>query len=142
MSLYAYIAAPLFNEAERWYAEQLDAWAREAGLDTYLPHRDAGILAAADDLPRIFASDRDAVDRADIIVASLNGVTTDDGTAWELGYGYAKGKHIVGLFTDCRQRSGIVTLNVMIEGCLNHLCRSEDELRQYLKTYVAQHGGK
>ena len=37
---FAYIAGPLFDEGERWFVERLDAIARDAGFETFLPHRD------------------------------------------------------------------------------------------------------
>ena len=99
----AYIAGPLFNESERWFDEQIDAVARRAGLDTFLPHRDGLLhLTGPDDACRIFEEDRNAIDGSDMVIANLNGVTTDDGTAWEIGYAYAQRKPIIGLYTDGR----------------------------------------
>ncbi len=137
--LNAYIAGPLFNEGERWFDEQLEQIAREAGFSTFLPHRDGkeGQMKNADNIPRIFSEDCDAIDRCDILVANLNGITTDDGTAWEIGYAYAKGKHIVGIYTDWRLQFTHQTVNLMIECSLNKLVRSLDELRDYLADYVA-----
>ena len=40
-----YIAGPLFNTHERWYLEQIAAALEAAGYATFLPHRDAGLLA-------------------------------------------------------------------------------------------------
>ena len=78
------------------------------------------------------------IDHCDIIIANLNGITTDDGTAWEIGYAYAKGKHIVGIYTDWRLQFTHQTVNLMIECSLNKLVRSLDELRLYIKEYLAQ----
>lgn len=138
--LNAYIAGPLFNEGERWFDEQIDQIAQEAGFTTFLPHRDGkeGGMKNADNIPRIFAEDRDAIDRCDIVIANLNGITTDDGTAWEIGYAYAKGKHIVGIYTDWRLQFTHQTVNLMIECSLNKLVRSLDELRAYLAEYVSR----
>jgi nucleoside 2-deoxyribosyltransferase len=131
----AYIAGPLFNESERWFDEQIDQIARECGLDTFLPHRDgAGNLKSPEDICRIFAEDRDAIDACDMVIANLNGVTTDDGTAWEIGYAYAKGKHLVGVYTDWRLQHKYQVVNLMIECSLHKLARSLDELKEYLVT--------
>lgn len=141
MPLHAYIAGPLFNEGERWFDEQIDACAREAGLTTFLPHRDGKEGApAVRDIDYIFKVDRDAIDRADLVIANLNGVTTDDGTSWELGYAYAKGKHLIGVYTDWRLTFHDQVVNLMIECSLNQMTRSLDELRAYLKTYSAGRG--
>lgn len=138
----AYIAGPLFNEGERWFDEQIERIAAEAGLTTFLPHRDGkeGQMKTATNIPRIFAEDVAAIDAADIVIANLNGLTTDDGTAWELGYAYARGKHLVGIYTDWRLHFQHQTVNLMIECSLHRLVRSLDELRDYLHTWAAQHG--
>jgi nucleoside 2-deoxyribosyltransferase len=47
----------------------------------------------------IFEANVDLIERCDVIVANLEpfrGPGVDDGTAWEIGYGYAKGKKIWG----------------------------------------------
>ena len=46
--------------------------------------------------------DRTAIDDSDAVVALLDGPQVDDGTAWEIGYAYARGKPIVGIRTDFR----------------------------------------
>ncbi|MBE0688576.1 MAG: nucleoside 2-deoxyribosyltransferase [Anaerolineae bacterium] len=142
---HVYVAGPLFDEGERWFDEQIDRVVRDAGFTTFLPHRD-GFEAARADLPeimqRIFREDVDAIDASDIIVANLNGVATDDGTAWEIGYGHARGKHIVGVYTDWRTRMVRFpeqTLNVMLQCSLHHLVRSLDDLAAYLREYTSQH---
>mgnify|MGYP000595491713 CR=1 FL=1 len=135
---YAYIAGPLFNEGERWFDEQIDALAREAGFTTFLPHRDgkeAKTYTGTERIARIFREDVVAIDKADMVIANLNGITTDDGTAWELGYAYAKGKHLVGIYTDWRLQFQHQTVNLMIECSLHKLVRSLDELQTYLATY-------
>ena len=38
--------------------------------------------------------DRAAIDACDVVVALLDGAQVDDGTAWEIGYAYAKGKPV------------------------------------------------
>ena len=43
-----YIAAPLFNEAERAFNLRIDAILRECGHETFLPQREGGCVA---DLP-------------------------------------------------------------------------------------------
>ena len=63
---------------------------------------------------------RDALDKCSHVVAWLDGAQVDDGTAWEVGYAYAKSKSIHGIHTDFRQ-AGDTThsiVNAMIEGGL------------------------
>ena len=99
----AYIAGPLFNEGERWFVEKICAQAEVAGFETFLPHRDTPPEYVIPRNPAaIFRSDLDYLERAALVVANLNGITSDDGTAWELGYAYARGVHLVGIYTDLR----------------------------------------
>ncbi len=135
----AYIAGPLFNESERWWDEQIEECAREAGMTTFLPHRDGieGKQKRPERLEAIFIEDRDAIDAADVVIANLNGAALDDGTCWEVGYAYARGKHLIGVYTDWRTHFSDQIVNLMIQCSLHHLCRSRDELRAYLKQYTA-----
>ena len=134
----AYIAGPLFNEGERWFDEQIEGCAARAGLETFLPHRD-GMEFQTEGWTKeaVFAIDKGAIDRAEIVIANLNGIETDSGTAWELGYAYARGKHLVGIHTDMRMRFVDQVDNLMIECALHKLVRSLDELDAYLREYVA-----
>lgn len=50
----------------------------------------------------IGGSNRAGIDRSDLIVAVLDGSDVDSGTAAEIGYGFAKGKAIVGYRGDFR----------------------------------------
>lgn len=127
----AYIAGPLFDEGERWWIESVEALVAGAGFVTFLPHRD-NPPKTADNVAEIFANDRRAIDECDVVVASLNGVTTDDGTAWELGYAFGSGKHLIGLHTDWRRRFDDEVVNLMIECSLHRLVRSLDELQAAL----------
>ncbi|MCY3836888.1 MAG: nucleoside 2-deoxyribosyltransferase [Anaerolineaceae bacterium] len=130
----AYIAGPLFNEGERWFAERICALAEAAGFETFLPHRDTPAEFVHPRNPAaIFRSDLEALERADLIVANLNGITSDDGTAWELGYAYARGKHLVGIYTDWRLTFPEQVTNLMLECSLNRLTRSLAELERYLQ---------
>lgn len=56
------------------------------------------------------------IDRADALIAILDGVDVDSGTAAEIGYAFARGKHIDGLRTDFRlagdNHGAIVNLQV------------------------------
>ncbi len=131
----AYIAGPLFNEGERWFDEQVERIAAAAGYTTFLPHRDGkeGKIKSEANIGAIFAEDVAAIDHCDIVIANLNGITTDDGTAWELGYAYAKGKHLVGIYTDWRLQYKFQVVNLMLERSLHKLVRSLDELQVYLQ---------
>lgn len=130
-----YIAGPLFNPGERWFDEQIEACAVRAGLETFLPHRDGKELFQDEGSPaEIFRVDVQGIDQSDIVIANLNGISTDDGTAWELGYAYANGKHLVGVYIDVRRRFEHWTVNIMLDRSLHKLVYSLDELETYLQT--------
>jgi nucleoside 2-deoxyribosyltransferase len=133
---YAYIAGPLFDEGERWFIESVDARVSSHGFRTFLPHRD-NPPKTPDTVRTIFENDKGAIDACDIIVANLNGITTDDGTAWELGYAFALNKYGIGLFTDWRARfhAENEVVNLMMQCSLNVLVRSLDELDSALTTW-------
>lgn len=132
----AYVAGPLFDEGERWFIEQVDALVAAAGFETFLPHRD-NPPKDEHNVRAIFLNDRRAIDECDVVVANLNGITTDDGTAWELGYAFAKDKYLIGLHTDWRMRFAHEVVNLMMECSLHRLVRSLDELRGALDEWLA-----
>ncbi|MGH1490531.1 MAG: nucleoside 2-deoxyribosyltransferase [Acidimicrobiales bacterium] len=132
---YVYLAGPLFDEGERWFMEQLDAKVAAAGFDTFLPQRD-NVAKTADTVDQIFDNNKAAIDRADLLVVNLNGLATDDGTAWELGYAYAREIHAIGFHSDWRDRFTDEVVNLMLERSLNSLARSLDELDERLQAYL------
>jgi nucleoside 2-deoxyribosyltransferase len=134
-----YVAGPLFDEGERWWIEQVESLVAEQGFVTFLPHRDNPPKDQYN-VRQIFENDLRGVDQCDVVVASLNGVTTDDGTAWELGYAYARGKYIIGLHTDWRMRFAHEVVNLMMECSIDRMVRSLDELRDALVQWDAGRG--
>ncbi|MCJ7802505.1 MAG: nucleoside 2-deoxyribosyltransferase, partial [Candidatus Marinimicrobia bacterium] len=122
----AYIAGPLFNEKEREFLDEINSICRAIGIDTYLPAQDGGLLCN-DNADEIFKTDIRALNKASLVVASLNGVDVDSGTAFELGYGFAKGKKLFGLHTDSRVFTPSSEVNLMIlKSCT--ICHSLQEL--------------
>jgi nucleoside 2-deoxyribosyltransferase len=132
----AYVAGPLFDEGERWWIEQVDQLVADAGFVTFLPHRDNPPKDEFN-VRAIFENDKRGIDEADVVVANLNGVITDDGTAWELGYAYAKGKYIIGLHTDWRMRFPNEVVNLMMECSMDRMVRNLDDLRAALAEWLA-----
>jgi len=107
MSVYIYVAGPLFSEAERDYLERMvEKLAHCCGLNPvsnfFLPHRDGGELGKGPPRKHIFALDIGKIRSADIVVALLDGQDSDSGTCVELGYAYALNKKVFGLLTDFR----------------------------------------
>jgi len=99
-----YIAGPLFNVADRSYLEHIAEVLEKAGFQTFLPHRDVGIIQqlTSAERARIFVDDLRALEQYDICVALLTGPDHDSGTCAELGYCYAKGKPCYGITDDIR----------------------------------------
>lgn len=110
-----YIAGPLFTPGDRIYLEEIDHLCKKCGYKTYLPHRDAGLVPAdgSSTLP-FFEKDKKNLDNAEIILAVLNGNDVDSGTAWELGYAFAKNKILLGIYEDTRIDKPLAYFNIMI----------------------------
>lgn len=108
----AYLAGPFSNEAERSFTEMvMNAILRRFGdrLDLYVPHRDTGILGpdSLDAQRRLAFSDNlDAMNAADIFLVLLDG--EDAGVCWEMGYSYARGLPMVGLWTGVRDKPNLM----------------------------------
>ena len=132
-----YVAGPLFDEGERWWIETIETRIAAHGVATFLPHRD-NPDKTADNTKEIFDNDRTAIDRCDLVVANLNGITTDDGTAWEIGYAVGTGTPVIGLFTDWRRRFDDEVVNLMIEHSVETIARSLDELDDLLSSRFGQ----
>ena len=134
-----YVAGPLFDEGERWFIEKVEALVADAGFVTFLPHRDNPPKTEFN-VSEIFHNDKRGIDECDVVVANLNGITTDDGTAWELGYAYATGKYLIGLHTDWRARFPHEVVNLMLQCSLHRMVRSLDELREALADWLNRAG--
>ena len=129
-----YQAGPLFSEAEKRFHRSFCVRLREAGHTVIWPgalFADGQIEAAGSSAPAlIFQTCKDSLDRCGCVVALLDGPQVDDGTAWEIGYAYAKGIPVYGLRTDFRQAgdTGSSYANSMIQGCLSGFARSVETL--------------
>ena len=112
-----YLASPLFTQFERrWNREIADGIKKGLpGAIVILP-QDFKVSKKFND-PRhfgeLFAMCVKEIERCDVLLAVLDGSDCDSGTAFEVGYAYAKGKPIVGLRTDFRQ-SQEKGLNIML----------------------------
>ena len=132
-----YVAGPLFDEGERWWIETIEARIASLGVATFLPHRD-NPDKTADNTREIYANDRGAIDRCALVVANLNGITTDDGTAWEIGYAVGIGRPVIGLHTDWRRRFDDEIVNLMIEHSVERIVGSLEELDEALGSHLGE----
>jgi nucleoside 2-deoxyribosyltransferase len=96
-----YIAGKLGTDDETEVLEKIDKICREEGLRTFLPHRDIGLCKGFEDVERIFRGDiLEGFENCSLVIADLNGLHVGAGTAWELGYAYARGIPVIGIKTD------------------------------------------
>jgi nucleoside 2-deoxyribosyltransferase len=129
-----YVAGPLgFSEAGRhFYTTVLIPYVRGLGYEVLDPWAltDPRKIEAVEKLPygaprrdawralnrEIGAANRAAIDEANAVIAILDGVDVDSGTAAEIGYAFARGKLIVGYRGDFRlsadNEGGVVNLQV------------------------------
>lgn len=132
-----YLAGPLFSHAELEYNSKLRDLLLKKGFSVFLPQEDAEEPTSEREKQSqecIFEKCVAGVDNSDLVVAVLDGVDVDSGTAWEIGYAYAKGKPVIGLRTDFRSLSdGIV--NLMVEMAIVALARDEEELLKTMEKH-------
>jgi nucleoside 2-deoxyribosyltransferase len=130
-----YLAGPLFTHAELEYNRKLKDTMIRKGFSVFLPQEDAEDAVEErekQNQEHIFKKCLEGVDSSDMVVAVLDGVDVDSGTAWEIGYAYARGKPVIGLRTDFRTLSdGIV--NLMVEMSIVSIARDEEELLKVLE---------
>jgi nucleoside 2-deoxyribosyltransferase len=102
-----YLANGLFSEAEVRYNDYLIDAIIGLGHEVYAPQRNMSIndKSKSADSVAIYNGDKDELDKADVLVAVLDGIAVDPGVAAEVGYFAAKGKKIYGLYTDSREPS-------------------------------------
>ena len=95
-----YIAGPLFDDHERNYLEKISNILERNSFETFLPHRDAGLVEGEFTIKKksiIFDTDMKYLESADIVVALLTGRDVDSGTSAEIGYAYALNKQLIGI---------------------------------------------
>ena len=124
-----YLASPFFDDAEIERMEKVRDILRAKGLDVFVPnehqnkHLEFGSLEWR---KATFDSDVNGIDTADVVVAVLcKGNFDDSGTAWEVGYSYAKGIPVVVVNITGE------TINLMIADSLHALVTSYEELEAY-----------
>jgi nucleoside 2-deoxyribosyltransferase len=133
-----YLAGALFSIAEQEYNRQLRDLFEELGYNVLLPQERAG--QHLPDLKKATEQCISDIDECDIIVATLDGPDADSGTAFEIGYGYAKGKQIFGIRTDFRlcesegvRINGMLYYNVIV---IEKLCFNFKTMNESLRNIV------
>ncbi len=135
-----YVAAPLFNVAEREFNARLKLRLMPH-LDVFLPQEDGGLVgelvangaSAYEAASAVFAIDVSAIRRSDALLIVMDGRSIDEGAAVELGIAYALGKLCIGLQTDVR-RLFMGRNNPMIDCALTAVFSSEEAVVSWLTT--------
>jgi nucleoside 2-deoxyribosyltransferase/predicted secreted protein len=112
-----YMAAPLFSEAERVFNASAARLLSTHQFDVHLP-QEAGDDSDMRDIreqERLFQFNRTALEDSDFVVAIIDGADADSGTAWEMGYAFARGKPVIALRTDFRRVGHHEQVNLMLE---------------------------
>ncbi|NOZ58788.1 MAG: nucleoside 2-deoxyribosyltransferase [Euryarchaeota archaeon] len=136
MGRHIYIAAPLFSVAEREFNSRLCEELERRGYRVTLPQRDC-----TGDREEIFRRCLSGIEGADILIAVLEGVPCDDGTAFEVGYAFALGKRILGLRTDFRNAGEHgARVNLMLEKACDRILACEEELFAALEKMEGDYG--
>lgn len=134
-----YQAGPLFSEAEQNWHRTFRTKLAEAGHRVLWPYElfsQQDVLSWGEDAPaRIMETDRNALDTCHVVVALLDGPQVDDGTAWEIGYAYAKGIPVIGIRTDFRQCGDTPhsQVNAMIESSCKLIVKDMEEVIEILE---------
>jgi Nucleoside 2-deoxyribosyltransferase len=135
-----YLAGPLFSQAERDFNVLLRDRLVEMGFLVFLPQEDGNDTESSrlEDRQRIiFENDVRGIDESDIVLAVLDGGSdVDSGTAWEMGYAYAKGIPVLGLKTDFRTFGDEGIINLMMEISIDTLQRDVEDILKVLENYL------
>ena len=132
-----YLAAPLFSDAECDFNSKLRDELEGLGMSVFLPQEHSNDTNAQRDARQegIFNKNVATIDETDMMVAVLDGVDVDSGTAWEIGYAYARGLPVYGMRTDFRTLGIEGTVNLMIEQSVV-MCMGVGELVERLRLDV------
>lgn len=129
-----FLAAPLFDEAERDFNAKVAKKLRKSGFEVWMAQEAPFIKEdTIDKKKRIYEGDISTLKKSDAVVAVLDGVQVDAGVAFEMGYAKALGKPIIGIKTDYRTFSKIEEINLILEVPLMNICKEVDEVISILK---------
>ena len=92
-----YIAGPFFTDEERDFLKIVIESTKEffpdeelfIPMEHFIPNGEN--LSNNEWAEAVFKMDVAALDKSDLVIASYLGLRSDTGTAWEIGYAYAKG---------------------------------------------------
>lgn len=127
-----YLAGKIGNESEKKELEKIDALCTSLGFGTFLPHRDVGLANSLKDVKKIFNGDIiEGFKDVYMVIAVLDGLHVGAGTAWELGYAYAKNIPAIGIKTDESTEDALEYLSAILIASMP-IVTSLDELKKKL----------
>lgn len=130
-----YIAGKIGTESEKNLLEEVDKLCKSLGFETFLPHRDVGIVQGMSDVDRIFKGDiTEGFKEIGLVIAVLDGLHVGAGTAWELGYAYANKIPAIGLKTDESSEDALEYLSSILIGSMQ-IAKSLEELKEKLREF-------
>lgn len=117
----AYLAAPFFNDNERFIYHKVISYLRDKqGYNLYVPMKHtvpgAWELSNPKWAHEVFKEDVRVLDEAEVVFVINHGHYSDSGTAWEAGYTFAKNKSIVNILVG---EPHLPYSLMMINGCDN-----------------------
>ncbi len=128
MALKIYFAGPLFQPYEREFISASAKRLREAGYEVFVPHEQPREEGTPLTPKSCFDKDMSGLGPANVILAILDGVQVDDGTAVEIGIFWAQmqqnksKKKIIGLINDSRKQAEKgpegIDLNLFLAGAV------------------------
>jgi nucleoside 2-deoxyribosyltransferase len=131
-----YIAGKLTSAGERERLEELSRLCESLGFETFLPHRDVGLYEEIGSVKAIFEGDiLKGFENCALVVANLDGLHVGAGTAWELGYAYAKGISAIGIKTDEPVKEALEYLSSILIASMK-ITESLEELENELKKLI------
>lgn len=122
---------------EREFVEKIDEICKKHKLNAFLPHRDCGLWKNMKDTKKIAKGDLDGFKNCDFLIANLNGFNIGAGTAWEMGYAFAKRIPIIAIKTDRKKEESIEEISAIIYGStkiVDSLKELEEEIKKLIKS--------
>lgn len=134
-----YVAGPLCSESERKFMEELDRLCKKLKLQTFLPHRDAGLWKGGVSVKKIAEKDLKGFEKCDFMIANLNGFNVGAGTAFEMGIAFEKKLPIIAIKTDRPVSQSTEEISAIIAGAVK-ITDSFEELEKEMRNLIKRLG--
>lgn len=120
-----YLAGPFFNEKERNYIEIAANILRNQGYEVIVPMEhfieDGELLTNEEWARKVFEYDVTQIADSSCVIAVYHGHYSDSGTAWELGFAFARGIPCIVAHVDLSNIASIMPVN----GCYYNIAYSD-----------------